>query len=68
MEIENQSLIGTADGRGAMRFRFSPKEAQVYRYTIRSSVSVLDGKTGALTSLRPAPDAARRPSPKWPNW
>jgi hypothetical protein len=68
MLIENQSLMGSVDANGAMRFRFSPKEAKAYTYTIRSNVPALDGKAGALTSIRPAPDAAQRPSARLPNW
>lgn len=66
--IENQASIGFVDADGAMRFRFSPKDAKTYRYTIRSNVPALDGKTGELTSSLPAPDAAQRPSPRLPNW
>jgi hypothetical protein len=56
------------DAKGAMRFRFSPKDAKVYGYTIHSNVTALDGHTGALTSVPPPPDAAMRPSPRLPNW
>ncbi len=66
--IENQSSGGFVDPNGLMHWRFSPKDAQTYRYTIRSNVPALDGKTGALTSVRPAPDVARRPSPRLPYW
>jgi len=68
MQIENQSLPGTIDSKGLMRFRFSPKEAKEYRYTIRADSPLLEGKSGALTSVRPAPDAAMRPAPALPNW
>lgn len=69
MKIENQSLPGTVDAKGVMRFRFSPKEAKVYDYTIlATNVPALNGKTGALTSVLLAPDAALRPSPRLPNW
>jgi Cellulose-binding Sde182, nucleoside hydrolase-like domain len=68
MQIENQSLAGFLDAKGAIRFRFSPKDAKVYSYTIRASTPAYDGKTGALTSVRPSPDAALRPSPLLPNW
>jgi hypothetical protein len=66
--VENQSLIGAFDESGAVRFRFSPKEAKEYRYAIRSNVSALDGQHGALTSVPPAPEAARRPDDRWPHW
>ncbi len=62
------SPIGSVDADGVTRFRFSPKDAKTYSYTIRSNVPALDGKAGALTALRPAPDAAQRPSPRLPNW
>ena len=66
--IENQSSAGSMGADGAMHFRFSPKDAKTYRYVIRSDASGLDGKAGALTSLRPASDAAQRPSSRLPNW
>lgn len=66
--IENQTLTGTLDDTGAMHFRFSPKEAKAYRYTIRSNLPALDGLPGALTSVPPAPDASRHPSDHWPHW
>ena len=68
MQIENQSLIGHHDGQGSIRFRFSPKEAKGYRYTLRGNVPSLDGASGALTSIKPAPDAASRPDVSRPNW
>ncbi len=68
MVIENQSLVGFADGRGAIRFRFSPKEAKEYQYTIRGNAPALDGRTGALTSFRPPPEAAAHPAARLPNW
>lgn len=68
MVIENQSSVGYAGADGAMRFRFSPKDAKTYCYVIRSTVPSLDGKTVRFTSVRPAPDAAQRPSSRLPNW
>lgn len=68
MVIENQSSVGRVDANGVMRFRFSPKDAKTYSYTIRSNVTALDGKTGELTSVRPAPDAAEHPSSRLPYW
>jgi hypothetical protein len=68
MLIENQSLVGAVMADGLVRFRFSPKDAKQYRYSIRSSAPALDGKTGALTALLPPSEAARRSAPQWPNW
>jgi len=67
MQIENQSLAGHFGEQGSVHFRFSPKQAKTYSYSIRSNVPALDGKAGGLTSFLPPP-AARRPSPRLPNW
>ena len=68
LQIENQSLPGTVDAQGVLRFRFSPKEAKEYRYTIRANTPALDGRSGALTSVRPPADAAQHPAADLPNW
>jgi Protein of unknown function (DUF1593) len=66
--LENQTLIGYVDNRRTMRFRFSPRDAKVLSYEIRSNTAALDGVTGAVTAVAPAPDAARKPSARHPNW
>jgi len=53
---------------GTVRFRFSPKGAGTYAFTIRSNVPALDSKTGGITAFTPPPDVAQRPSAKYPNW
>jgi hypothetical protein len=68
LDVENQSLDGHAPGDGTMRFRFSPKAARVFHFTIRSNVPALNGKTGAITSYTPEPDIAMQPSSRLPNW
>ena len=66
--IENQESAGALGMDAMMHLRFSPKDAKTYNYTIRSNVPALDGKAGALTSVRPAPDAAQNPSPRLSCW
>jgi hypothetical protein len=66
--VENQSLAGHTPGDGTMRFRFCPKAAKAYRFTIRSNVPALTGKTGGITAFAPTPDIALRPSSRLPNW
>ena len=66
--IENQSSPGYADANGVMRFRFAPKDAKTYSYAIRSDALSLDGRTGLLTSVRPAPNVVERPAPRLPHW
>jgi hypothetical protein len=66
--VENQSLAGHAADDGTVRFRFSPKDAKTYRFTIKSNVPAIDGKTGGVTSFKPPPDAAKHASVRHPNW
>jgi len=66
--VENQSLIGYAADDRTMHFRFSPKDAKTYNFTIRGNVPSLDGKTGGITAVLPSPDLAKQPSAKFPNW
>jgi hypothetical protein len=66
--VENQSLIGHIPGDGTIRFRFCPKAAKAYNFTIRGNVPALEGKMGGITALVPPPEMARRPSLRLPNW
>ena len=66
--VENQSLPGDAAGDGTMRFRFCPKEAKPHAFTIRGNLPSLDGQKGGITAVPPAPDLAKHPSAKFPNW
>jgi hypothetical protein len=67
--VENQSLVGDVDAAAKrVRFRFSPKEAKAYSFTIRSNVPALHGRTGAVTAVDPPAGAAARPDPGLPHW
>lgn len=68
LRIENQLLDGDVDASGTLRFRFSPKDAKTYDYTIEGGGPGFDGQRGRITSVRPAPDADRHPDKRWPNW
>jgi len=59
--------VGTRDG-DVLRFRFSPRDAKVWPYVIRSDVAELDGRSGAFTALPPPPERTRRPSSTHPRW
>jgi hypothetical protein len=67
MIIENQELVGHLDG-DRLHFRFSAKDPKTYDYEIRSNAPALDGRTGAITSVAPAPDRASLPSARLPHW
>jgi len=66
--VENQSIKGHVLDDGTMRFRFSPKAARVFHFTIKSNVSALDGQTGAITAYTPQADIAHKASSHLPNW
>jgi hypothetical protein len=68
MVVENQSLVGHVANDGTIRFRFCPKEAKAYRYTLRGNVPGLDGLTGEITAVLPTADSALSPDPNLPNW
>jgi hypothetical protein len=66
--VENQSLDGHSPGDGTMRFRFCPKSAKTYSFTIRGNVPAFEGKSGRITAFTPSPDVAQHPCAKLPNW
>jgi hypothetical protein len=68
LEVDNQSLVGYPPGDGTVRFRFSPKGAGPYAFTLRSNVPSLDAVTGGITAFTPPPEVARHPSAGFPNW
>jgi PelA/Pel-15E family pectate lyase len=68
MDVDNQSLIGHVAADGTLRFRFSPKEAKTYGYTIRSTLPTYDGVHGEVTAIRPSAQADERPDPDLPDW
>jgi hypothetical protein len=66
--VDKQEFAGYPGADGAWRFLFSPKEARTWSYRIASNHPGLDGRTGGLTSRDPAPEQARHPSSRYPNW
>lgn len=68
LESANQLLAGEAEGDSVMRFRFSPKNAELNGYKIHSNVASLDGKTGSFTSYLPPAGRKLQPALDLPNW
>ena len=68
LNVDNQSLPGYTPGDGTMRFRFCPKSARVFQFSVSSNVPALDGKMGAITAYTPDRETARQPSKRFPNW
>jgi hypothetical protein len=58
---------GISDGR-VLRFRFSPRDAKVWPYVIRSDFTGIDGLTGRFSAVPPPPERTRRASSTHPNW
>jgi len=56
-----------SDGR-MLRFRFSPRDAKVWPYVIRSDFAALDGLSGKFTAVPPPVERTRKPSATHPNW
>jgi hypothetical protein len=52
----------------AVRFLFSPRDAKVWPYVIRSNDKRLDGLSGTFTATPPPIERTKRPSSKHPNW
>ena len=68
LKVENQKLIGFHANDGTMRFRFCPKAAKTYHFEIESSEKNMNGQTGSIVSIIPAPEIAKTPSRFLGNW
>lgn len=53
---------------GEMKFRFSPRDAKVWPYVIRSNDKRFDGLSGKFTATMPPSERTKRPSSVHPNW
>ncbi|MFC8850791.1 MULTISPECIES: DUF1593 domain-containing protein [unclassified Micromonospora] len=51
-----------------LRFRFSPRDAKVWSYVVRSDHPDLDGLAGEFSAVPPPPERVARPSGEQPNW
>jgi hypothetical protein len=51
-----------------LRFRFSPRDAKVWPYVIRSTFSALDGQSGSFSAVPPPAERTGRPSARHPRW
>jgi hypothetical protein len=67
--IFDERIPAVAQHEGEMlRFRFSPRDAKVWPYAIRSSFAALDGQSGRFAAVAPPAERAARPSARHPNW
>jgi hypothetical protein len=59
--------VGASDGR-VLRFRFSPRDAKVWPYVIRSDFAGLDGLAGQFTAVPAPTERTTRPSRVHSHW
>jgi hypothetical protein len=59
--------VAMNDGR-VLRFRFSPRDAKLWPYVIRSDFAALDGQSGKFSAVPPPEARTNRPSAVHPNW
>jgi hypothetical protein len=60
-------VTGVSDGR-SLRFRFSPRDAKVWSYVVRSDHAALDGASGQFTAVVPPRERTRQPASRHPHW
>lgn len=66
VEIQGQRFEGYYTGAGCYQFRFTPKEAGNFVYTLHSEVSELEGLTGEIRAVWEKPETRRRgPLTSW---
>lgn len=58
---------GVNEGK-VLRFRFSPRDAKVWTYVIKSDFAGLDGKSGKFTAVPPPIERTSKRSLTHPNW
>lgn len=63
----NPPSIGHLEG-DKIRFRFSPRDAKVWKYDISSNHPELNGQSGAFTAVPPATDRTQNRSQTHPHW
>lgn len=59
--------LATREG-DLLRFRFSPRDAKVWPYVIRSDFAALEGLAGRFTAVHPPVERTSRASTEHPNW
>jgi hypothetical protein len=68
MVFDNRIPAPAANDGKSLRFRFSPRDAKVWPYVIRSDFAALDGQQGRFTAAPPPAERTSRPSKVHPDW
>ncbi|TWT90942.1 Inosine-uridine preferring nucleoside hydrolase [Pseudobythopirellula maris] len=59
--------VGVDEGE-SLRFRFSPRDAKVWSYEIKSDSPALHGQNGKFDATPPPPERTSKPSESHPHW
>ena len=68
MVFDNRVPVTAANDGNGLRFRFSPRDARMWSYELRSDHARLDGLSGQFTAVPPPAARTSRPSAHHPNW
>ena len=68
MIVDGRIPVTAARESNVLRFRFSPRDAKVWPYVIRSDFPGLDGQSGQFTAASPPSARTSRPSSAHPHW
>ena len=68
MVFDNRVPVTAGNEGTVLRFRFSPRDAKVWSYVLRSDGTGLDGLSGRFTAVPPSAERTSRPSSQHPNW
>lgn len=66
--FDNRVSIQAANDGRVLRFRFAPRDAKIWPYTIRSDFAGLNGLEGKFRAAPPPEGRTRLPSSMHPNW
>jgi hypothetical protein len=68
MIFDNRIPAAAVHDGSVLRFRFSPRDAKVWKYAIESSFSAMNGQSGSFTAAPPALSKTKALSATHPHW
>ncbi len=66
--FDNRVHVTATNDKDVLRFRFSPRDAKVWSYEIRSDCAKLNGWAGKFSAVPPPAERTGNPSSQHPNW
>lgn len=68
LKVDNQKLEGEWSEEKGLRFRFCPKSAKSYHFTVQFNSEVLEDLKGGITVVAPNESLSNKPATALPNW